>query len=253
MSERFPGPMPTYRRFATAIATVAFSFGTISCATEAKPQERPAPTSAETCIYNDNGEHITVSLEELRHCLGSLAIKDKAPMAGYDRNKKFGTWRQKDGCDTRETILIRDLTEEAVNSDDCSIISGVFDDIYTAKNENDHVAGKEISNIEIDHVVALGDAWQSGIGRGPDSKADRVKLANDPLNLQATSRENNREKGDDDAFGWLPPSEEQWCSYVTRQVLVKNRYHLWVKPSEHNRIEKVLDENCKDESIVVPA
>jgi hypothetical protein len=206
-------------------------------------------------VYVDDGEHITITTDEVRHCLGVLAIKGEAPKTDYDREKKFGRWRQKDGCDTRENILIRDLTEEVIDPDTCSIISGKFDDLYTPKNEDETVTSTSISAIEIDHIVALGDAWQSGANNDEQfSREKRIQLANDPLNLQATSEVNNSKKRDNDASGWLPPSEEQWCSYVTRQVLVKERYKLWVKPAEHERIEDVLDEKCSNEtSIVVPS
>ena len=251
MSERDPWAS-IYRRTTAAVAAVSFSVGGVSCASEAKPhQQSTAP--AETCVYVDDGEHVTISLAELRQCLGTLAVKGRAPKTGYNREKKFGTWRQKDGCDTREAILIRDLTNEVVNPDTCKVISGTFDDMYTPEDENAYVTDKAISAIEIDHVVALSDAWQSGAGTPNYPQEERIKLANDPLNLQATSETNNDKKSDNDASGWLPPSEEQWCSYVTRQVLVKQRYKLWLKPAEHTRIEKVLDENCrKDQMITVP-
>jgi hypothetical protein len=235
-----------------AIAAAAFSFGAVSCATEAKPQKQP--TLGEACVYVDDGEHIKISIEEVRRCLGVLAIKGKAPKTGYDREQQFGRWRQKDGCDTRETTLIRDLTDEVVDCKTCGIISGTFDDMYTAENENRHVIGKAISAIEIDHVVALSDAWQSGASIEGYPEEMRKDLANDPLNLQATSEKNNGKKNNNDASGWLPPSEVRWCDYVTRQVLIKQRYQLWVKPAEHARIKRILNEDCpKDQAIVVPS
>lgn len=254
MTERYHRFAPVPRRITTAVATAVFSFGTVSCAAETMPHEQATPTPVETCVYSDDGEHITISTAEVRRCLGTLAIKGRASKTDYDREEKFGRWRQKDGCDTRETILIRDLTDEVVNPETCGIISGTFDDIYTAKNENKHVTGKAISTIEIDHVVALGNAWQSGAGIEDYPEKNRKELANDPLNLQATSEKNNGKKSDNDASGWLPPNEEQWCSYVTRQVLIKQRYALWVKPAEHTRIKQILDKDCpQDQAIVVPS
>ena len=251
MSERYPRTVPVYRRVTAAVAAVAFSFGTVSCA-ETAPS--PESTQADSCVYHDDGEHITISLEEVRHCLGSLAVRDKAPKTGYTR-EQFGSWRTKDGCTTRETILIRDLTDEVVDPGNCSIISGTFDDHYTAENEGEHVTKTSVSDIQIDHVVALSDAWQSGAGAKDYSKDRRRSLANDPLNLQATSGANNRDKSDKDAFDWLPPhaSRGELCNYDTEQVLVKYKYSLSVRPEEHKQMEQVFDDDCsKDQLIVIP-
>jgi hypothetical protein len=92
--------------------------------------------------------------------------------------------------------------------------------------------------VQIDHVVALGDAWQTGAQQL--SPAVRTDFANDPLNLLAVSGPSNDQKGDADAASWLPANKSFRCSYVTIQVAVKIRYHLWVTRAEHDAITRVL-------------
>jgi hypothetical protein len=100
--------------------------------------------------------------------------------------------------------------------------------------------------IQIDHVVALADAWQTGAQQL--SLADRTNLANDPLELLAVSGPVNQQKGDADAASGLPPNKSFRCSYVAIQVAVKLAYHLWVTPAEHDAIARVL-ETCPSQPL----
>ncbi|MFN9978996.1 MAG: HNH endonuclease family protein, partial [bacterium] len=92
--------------------------------------------------------------------------------------------------------------------------------------------------IDIDHVVALSNAWQTGAAYF--DKALRTEIANDPLNLLAVDSKLNRQKGDGDAATWLPPSKRFRCEYVARQVAVKGKYKLWVTEPEKVAITKIL-------------
>jgi hypothetical protein len=92
--------------------------------------------------------------------------------------------------------------------------------------------------IDIDHVVALSNAWQTGAAYFDKNK--RSQIANDPLNLLAVDSKLNRQKGDGDAATWLPPSKEFRCEYVARQVAVKAKYGLWVTKPEKVAIDKIL-------------
>lgn len=252
MSERDPWAAPVRRRVTAAIAAVSFSFGAISCANETKPYEQPtsASTPDEMCVYNDDGEHITISLTEVQRCLGALATTEGAFVDGYSRTA-FGGWRTKNGCSTREIILIRDLEDEVVDPKTCKIISGTFDDRYTKENENQYVTEGTVSKLQIDHVVSLSNAWQSGASTLPPER--RRDLANNPLNLQTTSGRNNQEKSDDDASKWVPEGQEEACDYVARQVLVKSEYDLSVKSDERAKINEVLQTSCPtDQLITVP-
>jgi hypothetical protein len=166
--------------------------------------------------------------------LGRLAVKGRAPRTGYDR-EQFGTgWASNQGCDTRERILARDLRRRTGAS--CHIQSGLLADPYTATSIRFARGGA--SEVDIDHVVALGDAWQKGAQNWPYAK--RVQFANDPLNLLAVDASANRRKGDGDAATWLPPNKSFRCAYVARQIAVKRRYRAWVTRAERDAMQRVL-------------
>ena len=114
--------------------------------------------------------------------------------------------------------------------------SGRLDDPYTATTITFVRGGA--SEVDIDHVVALGDAWQKGAQRWP--QRERVAFANDPLNLLAVDASANRQKGDGDAATWLPANKAFRCAYVARQVAVKLKYALAVTAAERDAMRRVL-------------
>lgn len=175
--------------------------------------------------------------------LRTLEVKGRAPKTGYDR-ESFG-WRDdvdRNGCDTRNDILRRDLKNitTKAGTQGCVVLSGRVDSPYSGSSY-DFV--RNPTNTDIDHVVALSDAWQSGASSWDAQK--KIAFANDPLNLLAVESTLNRQKGDGDAATWLPPHKPYRCEYVARQVAVKAKYGLWVKPAEAEAIERVLAE-CPD-------
>jgi len=178
--------------------------------------------------------------------LNKLPVKGRAPKSGYSRDK-FPHWRDPDrnGCDARNDILKRDLTMVAfrAGSDNCKVISGKLLDPFSNK-EIIFDLSQSSSNIDIDHVVALSNAWQTGGFQLTTQQ--RTNFANDPLNLIAVDFRLNRQKGDGDAATWLPPYKSYRCTYVARQVLVKEKYKLWVTPPEKAAISKLLDSCLKD-------
>jgi len=121
---------------------------------------------------------------------------------------------------------------------DCTVLSGVLHDPYTAKTINFTRGEKTSDDVQIDHVVALSDAWQKGAQQlDPET---RKQFANDPLNLLAVDGPANNAKSDADAATWLPPNKDYRCRYVARQVAVKQKYQLWVTQAEHDAIQRVL-------------
>ena len=184
--------------------------------------------------------------------LEQLAVKGRAPKTGYARSQ-FGTaWTDantamwgKNSLSTREDILSRDLTDVSCKARSaprppCVVQSGVLHDPYTGATLN-FVRGEQTSPlVPIDHVVSLGDSWQKGAQQL--SPAERVNLANDPLNLIATTQNPNTAKSDSDAASWLPPNKAFRCAYVARQVAVKLRYRLWVTKAEKDAISAVLSQ-----------
>lgn len=172
--------------------------------------------------------------------LDALPVKGRAPKTGYDRTGEFGkAWADVDGngCRTREDILRRDL-DDVVLDGACKVTSGTLVDPYTGRTVA-FVRGERTSAlVQIDHVVALSDAWQKGAqGIGYER---RVALANDPLNLLAVDGAANSAKGDGDAATWLPENRGFRCEYVARQISVKAAYGLWVTQAEKTAMRGVL-------------
>ncbi len=175
--------------------------------------------------------------------LATLAIKGRAPKTGYDRNQFGQAWADVDrnGCDTRNDTLKRDLTQVAyTNAVPCKVQSGNLADPYTAKTINFVRGAATSSMVQIDHVVALSDAWQKGAQQL--SLEQRTAFANDPLNLQATDGPTNQQKSDGDSATWLPPNKSFRCEYVARQISVKATYSLWVTQAEYDAMARVLSD-----------
>ena len=180
--------------------------------------------------------------------LDELEVKGRAPKTGFARTSFGSPWSDVDrnGCDTRNDILIRDLRSVVFQSQQnrCVVISGVLEDLYSG-TKIDFVRGKSSSiAVQIDHVVALSNAWQTGAFGWSETK--RRQFANDPLNLRAVKGSLNSQKGDGDAATWLPPNKSYRCTYVARQIAVKSRYQLWVTAPEKKAMEKIL-QSCPSE------
>lgn len=173
--------------------------------------------------------------------LEKVEVKGRAPKTGYSR-KQFGDgWGKIGGCSTREVILARDLTDEKVD-DKCRVQSGTLNDPYTGKAIQFQRGPETSQLVQIDHVVALSDAWQKGAQQLTPEQ--RVQLANDPLNLLAVDGPANQAKGDGDAATWLPENKSFRCQYVARQIAVKRKYHLWVTDVEKQAAEQIIV-NCQ--------
>lgn len=173
--------------------------------------------------------------------LASLPIKGRAPKTGYDRTLFGQAWLDVDrnGCDTRNDTLKRDLTGITyTNSVPCKVQSGILADPYTGTTINFLRGSATSTAVQIDHVVALSDAWQKGAQQLTTEQ--RTAFANDPLNLQATDGPTNMKKGDGDAATWLPPNKGFRCEYVARQISVKATYSLWVTQAEHDAMARIL-------------
>ena len=179
--------------------------------------------------------------------LASLQVKDRASKTGYSREQFGPAWDDVDGnkCNTRDDILRRDLTNVRfkVKTHACTVITGTLADPYTGKTIEFKRGKKTSSAVQIDHVVALSNAWQTG---AQDLTAEqRRQLANDPENLLAADGPANQQKSDADASEWLPSNASYRCTYVARQVQVKAKYKLWVTADEKKVMERTLN-SCKD-------
>jgi hypothetical protein len=209
----------------------------------ADPSSVTAASDAATVAITDTtatGNTLAVAL------LGTLAVKGKAPKTGYDRVGDFGTaWLDVDrnGCDTRNDVLSRDLTS-VVKSGTCTVMTGTIVSPYTSATISFVRGAATSALVQIDHVVPLANAWQTGAQQL--SQAQRVSLANDPLNLLAVDGRSNEQKSDGDTATWLPANKAFRCRYVARQISVKATYGLWVTPAERDAMTRILD-TCPSE------
>lgn len=172
----------------------------------------------------------------------SLTPKLWANHTGYARSKFSPGWGRINigdhACDLRNYILMRDLKNITRKSSDwCLVASGTLNDPYTGKVIK-FVRGVGSSNaVQIDHVVALSNAWSTGAQN--ISSTSRYQLANDPLNLLAVDGPTNSAKSDKDAANFLPRAAYR-CKYVARQLSVKKKYKLWVTSDEKAAMVRVL-------------
>ena len=187
---------------------------------------------------NENAPLATEILEKLE-------VKGRAPKTGYARTEFYNNWPTVDGCNLRQKIIKREFGDTAV-LDGCIVVAGEFDEPYTGEHRV-FTEKSQISKIQIDHVVALSDAWQKGAQYM--EKEVRYKIATDPLNLLAVDGPANEQKSDGDAATWLPANKKFRCQYVARQVSVKYKYRLWVTEAEREAISNVLV-NCPNEPAV---
>ena len=205
-------------------------------------------TGAENGIRDFDAEAVTVANEGDKlatDILEKLEVKGRAPKTGYSREEFYDGWPIVDGCSLRQRIIRREFGDSAV-LDECNVIGGEFDEPYTGEHrvfENK----TEIAKIQIDHVVALSDAWQKGAQY--KDKETRYKIATDPLNLLAVDGPANEQKSDGDAATWLPKNKKFRCQYVARQVSVKYKYGLWVTEAEKEAISRIL-EKCPHEPAI---
>ena len=221
--------------------------------TSSNGEENELPDNADTDDAGDaTGQPApalsAVDINAARTALGSLPTRGFSPnVPKYDRNEFGKPWSDDvtvdgghNGCDTRNDILARDLTDVEFKpaKRNCIVTKGKLNDPYT-NTTIDFKRGRKSSDlIPIDHVVALGDAWYSGAYQWDADR--RRNFANDPINLQATNRESNTQKSAKNAAEWLPPNTAYQCEYVGRQITIKSTYGLSVTPAEKNAMEKVL-------------
>ncbi|TDC65004.1 HNH endonuclease family protein [Streptomyces hainanensis] len=171
--------------------------------------------------------------DEARELLAGLTVAEPRPMTGYSRDA-FSHWTSTDGCTTRQTVLIRDAEDVAVD-DDCAPTSGSWRSAYDGETFEDP------GDLDIDHIVPLANAWRSGADSWTDDR--REELANDLQGPQllAVSAASNRSKGDQSPDEWLPPAEDFHCTYAVAWTTVKDTYELTVTDTERDELTRLLD------------
>ncbi len=186
------------------------------------------------------------SVEATLSLLRRLTVVPSGGMAGYSRDEfphwasdaaSYG-WQEPDGpCDVRDAALIRD--GKGVQIDEhCSITAGTWLDPYTGKTLTNS------SEVDIDHVVPLANAWRSGASSAAWSTADREEYANDPEVLLSADDAANQIKGDKGPEAWKPPNRDYWCEYAKRWIWIKSDWDLSINPDEKTALNEMLA-TCK--------
>lgn len=228
---------------AAAVATAALVTGCDPLSTEPEPDAKasasPAPASSAPGAGGEGSEEAESlpglpGAEEARHALDGLVVAEQGSMAGYSRDK-FPHWSSHgDKCDTREMVLQRDGSD-VERDDQCRAVSGRWVSVYDGK------AFIDASDLDIDHMVPLANAWRSGAKDWDQDK--RKAFANDLTHPQllAVSAATNRGKGDQGPEEWQPPLESYWCVYGRAWTSVKSTYGLSVTEDEKSMLVKMLD------------
>lgn len=212
------------------------------------PIEDPAPVQNLQSVATADHE-LLKKYTSASAALMDIEAKGRAPKTNYRRTQFGNGWRKSGSCDTRNKILARDMTNVQFQGATCVVLSGILQDPYTGKSINFYRGTNTSSDVQIDHVVALSDAWQKGAQQLTPEL--REMLANDGLNLLAVDGPANMKKGDGDAATWLPSNKPIRCAYVARQISVKLVYSLWVTSAEKEAMNKVL-EKCPGELLSAP-
>ena len=187
---------------------------------------------------------------DLVKAVASLPETQWESIAPYQRSQFGIRWADVDrnGCDTRNDILRRDLSkvQTKAGTHGCVVLSGEFIEPYTGRFQQFRKGADTSSKIQIDHVVALSNAWKTGASRW-DTKT-REQFANDPLNLLAVDGPANQEKEDKDAASWLPPNQGFHCQYVALQTAIKQKWKLGVTPEE-KRVMATVAASCPTQPV----
>jgi hypothetical protein len=200
-----------------------------------EPTVSPAPT-----VQSDE----PLAISELAKLKVSSEVRPD-----YQREQFGNGWAKWLTCDTRQKILNRDLSETELDADNCTVLSGRLNDPYTGKLIDFQRGTATSGLVQIDHVVALANAWATGAADW--DKSQRIAFANDDMELLAVDGPANGQKGSADAANWLPPNRAFHCQYVARQIAIKIKYLLWVSPPEHDAMQGVLG-NCPEQRLPAP-
>ena len=177
---------------------------------------------------------------DAKSVLASIKVENEYK-SGY-RRSLFVHWSDLDGngCDTREEVLKRDsISKPQVDPFRCYVVAGDWYSKYDGKTLSDR------SDVDIDHVVALKEAWDSGAWAW--SMSQRQAFANDLTDrrtLIAVTDRVNASKSDKDPSNWMPPLKSYWCTYLGDWISVKARWGLSMDQSEFGRIKNLLASDC---------
>ena len=207
--------------------------------TPAAQSDTPAATTASTTTDTGNPELAINKLNE-------LPVRDKETGDDYERSNFSSGWSSWKDCNVRQKILNRDVKNVKVAANGCTVVGGQLVDPYSGQTIDLTSKSAVSRKVQIDHVVALSNAWQTGARYL--SATERKQLANDDLELIAVCSSANQDKSDGDASEWLPENKAFRCPYVARQIAVKLKYHLWVTAAEKSAMTSILN-SCPNQTL----
>lgn len=200
---------------------------------------QPSP-GAESSDRAASADELPMAADDALENLEDLETASGSSETAYDREAFGATWPtlEEEDCDARNVVLARDLSAVELDDDECTVLSGVLDDPYTGEEVPFERGADTSTDVQIDHVVALSDAWHSGADEW-DEKT-RQDFANDPEVLLAVDGPANTAKSDSAADEWLPENDAYVCEFVIHQITIKDRYDLEVTTEERSAKEDVL-------------
>lgn len=236
---------PSARRLTAAALLSLSALGATAC--QVQPDQTAPATGA-----------AAEALEQLRVRTAPEDAGMRYDRAGQFQSSPSADWQPtQNGCDMRDYILARDLTEvNYVSGSTCNVAAGTLHDAYTMREVYQPFGPREsvseqmrpFTYVDIEHVVSLGDAWISGAGTwdGAQGQQRRIDLANDPMNLLAASAQANTSKSDDSFDAWPVQAPEGMfnegyaCDLAARQIFVKAKYELSVTAAEKRALGQTL-------------
>ncbi|MGW8376350.1 HNH endonuclease family protein [Streptomyces sp. ODS28] len=173
------------------------------------------------------------SASEAKKQLDELKVAPEGSMDGYDRDK-FPHWiDQGGGCDTREAVLKRDGQGVETGSD-CYPTKGTWTSPY------DDGKWTKPSDLDIDHVVPLAQAWRSGASKWTQKQRQAFANNLEISQLLAVTDNVNQEKSDKDPAQWMPPKKDYHCTYARMWIWVKHETKLTADDAEKKALTKAL-------------
>jgi len=165
--------------------------------------------------------------------LAKLPVAKAGSMKGYSR-EKFPHWRTTgSNCDVRDAVLKRDGTKVKLSG--CNVVAGTWRSVYDDKTLSSP------TQVDIDHVVPLANAWRSGAASWTTPQREDFANDLDDPQLVAVSAGSNRSKGDQDPSTWKPPATDNWCHYAESWIAVKTHWKLTVTSAEKSALGDMLE------------
>lgn len=206
-------------RWTVVLAALTLSLG--ACEGVAITDDGASPASTSTATGSANAQ------------LDQLTVAKALSMKGYSR-EKFPHWRSTGtNCDVRDSVLKRDGTKVKLSG--CNVVAGTWKSIYDGKTLTSP------TQVDIDHLVPLANAWRSGASAWTtDKRGDFANDLDDPQ-LVAVSASSNRSKGDQDPSTWKPTDSSSWCEYAEDWIAVKTHWKLTVTTAEKSALADMLE------------